>query len=133
MVKGRLSSKRWEKECDFDQARWSFQIKKWWSNANIIIPNLIKSRLHQELSCFLYLALPQDIPKKKKNLILLQQEERATHGNKKRLINITELGRNHAENLCNAFLGLDTFCACDRVSPFKGMWEGQTSEAAMEI
>ena len=42
------------------------------------------------------------------------------HGNKKRLINITELGSHYSENLCNALLGLHAFSGCDTVSAFKG-------------
>ena len=42
------------------------------------------------------------------------------HGNKKRLINITELGSHYSENLCDALLGLHAFSGCDTVSAFKG-------------
>jgi len=42
------------------------------------------------------------------------------HGNKKRLLNITELSQ-HYVNKCDALLGLHAFTGCDVTSAFKGI------------
>ena len=42
------------------------------------------------------------------------------HGNKKRLLNITELSQ-HYVNKCDALLGLHAFTGCDVTSAFKGV------------
>ena len=41
------------------------------------------------------------------------------HGNKKRLINITNLSKHYAEQMCEAMLALHAFTACDSVSSFR--------------
>ena len=40
--------------------------------------------------------------------------------NKKRLINITELGTHYTSEYCKALLGLHAFTGCDSTSAFKG-------------
>ena len=42
-------------------------------------------------------------------------------GNKKRLINITNISNHYTEEMCEAMLGLHTFTGCDSVSSFRGI------------
>lgn len=41
-------------------------------------------------------------------------------GNKKRLINVTDLASHYGPNSCSAMLGLHSYSGCDTVSAFKG-------------
>ena len=43
------------------------------------------------------------------------------HGNKKRLINITNLSKHYTEQMCEAMLALHAFTGCDSVSSFRGI------------
>lgn len=43
------------------------------------------------------------------------------HGNKKRLINITNLSKHYTEQMCEAMMALHAFIGCDSVSSFRGI------------
>jgi hypothetical protein len=42
-------------------------------------------------------------------------------GNKKRLINVSELAQNYSEEYCTALMALHAFCGCDSTSAFRGI------------
>ena len=57
-------------------------------------------------------------PTRKKNTTILFD---MGLGNKKRLINITNLSNHYSEEMCEAMLALHAFTGCDSVSSFRGI------------
>ena len=78
----------------------------------------IKKRLIVELFCNVCMLLSKTMIMSE--LELQTQTFDSGHGNKKRLLNITELARHYGDPMCSSMVALHAFTGCDFTSCFKG-------------